>query len=230
MHRTATRAQWRDERLALLEREKEHTRNGDALAAARRDLPWVEVTEEYVFDTPAGHRTLAELFDGRSQLLVYHFMLPPGAESVCASCSSIADGVNGPHVHLEHHDVMFTAVSRAPLEEIEAYRARMGWSFRWASSYESDFNFDFLVSSTEERPLPEYNFRAIAEEDRFVGERPGVSAFVLQDGTVFHTYSAYGRGVDGIWGVYTWLDRAPMGRNDEPYWHRRRDELEAAVA
>jgi len=133
-------------------------------------------------------------------------------------------------VHLEHHDVMFTAISRAPLDEIEEYRARMGWSFRWASSYDSDFNFDFLVSSTEERPLPEYNFRAIAEEDRFVGERPGVSAFALEGGRVFHTYSAYGRGVDAIWGVYQWLDRAPKGRNDDPYWHRRRYELEAAAA
>jgi predicted dithiol-disulfide oxidoreductase (DUF899 family) len=230
MHRTGTRAQWREERLALLEREKELTRLSDDIARERQALPWVEVTKEYVFDTPDGRKTLAELFDGRSQLVMYHFMLPPGAEEVCASCSSIADGVNGPHVHLEHHDVMFTAVSRAPLEEIEAYRERMGWSFRWASSHGSDFNFDFLVSSTEERPLPEYNFRPIAERDRFVGERPGVSAFALEDGKVFHTYSAYERGVDAIWGVYQWLDRAPKGRNDETYWHRRRYELEAAAA
>ena len=230
MPRTGTREQWHEERLALLEREKQLTRLGDEVARERQALPWVEITKEYVLDTPDGRRTLAELFDGRSQLVVYHFMLPPGADSVCASCSSIADGVNGPHVHLEHHDVMFTAISRAPLDEIEEYRARMGWSFRWASSHDSDFNFDYLVSSTEERPLPEYNFRAIAEEDRFVGERPGVSAFALEDGKVFHTYSAYERGVDAIWGVYQWLDRAPKGRNDDPYWHRRRYELEAAAA
>ena len=153
MHRTGTRDQWREERMALLAREKELTRLSDEIARERQALPWVEVSKEYVFDTPDGRRTLAELFDGRSQLVMYHFMLPPGEEEVCASCSSIADGVNGPHEHLEHHDVMFTAVSRAPLEEIEAYRSRMGWSFRWASSHDSDFNFDFLVSSTEERPL-----------------------------------------------------------------------------
>jgi predicted dithiol-disulfide oxidoreductase (DUF899 family) len=161
---------------------------------------------------------------------MYHFMLPPGAHEVCPSCSSIADGVNGVHVHLEHHDVMFTAVSRAPLEEIERYRERMGWSFRWASSHGSDFNFDYAVSSTEERPLREYNFRAIAEEDRFAGERPGISAFALEDGRVFHTYAAYGRGVDAIWGVYPWLDRAPRGRNEDGYWHRRHDEYDAVAA
>ena len=152
------------------------------------------------------------------------------AEEVCPSCSSIADGVNGPHVHLEHHDVAFVAVSRAPLAKIEAYRARMGWTFRWASSHGSDFNFDFGVSSTEERPLHEYNFRAIPEADRFTGERPGLSAFAIEDGSVFHTYSTYGRGVDAIWGVYAWLDRAPKGRNEDGYWHRRRDEYEAVTA
>ena len=211
MHRTGTREQWREARLAF---PGELVGQAGQLLLAlqqRQALPWVEVEQEYVFDTPDGRRTLAELFDGRSQLVMYHFMLPPGAETVCASCSSIADGVNGPHVHLEHHDVMFTAVSRAPLDEIEAYRERTGWSFRWASSHGSNFNFDYLVSSTEERPLPEYNFRAIAEADRFVGERPGVSAFALEDGKVFHTYSAYERGVDAIWGVYHWLDRAPSG-------------------
>jgi predicted dithiol-disulfide oxidoreductase (DUF899 family) len=230
MHRTATRDQWRAERIALLEREKEHTRRGDELARARQELPWVPVEEEYAFDTPGGRRTLAELFEGRSQLLVYHFMLGPGTESPCASCSSIADGVNGPHVHLEHHDVAFTAISRAPLTEIEAYRQRMGWSFRWASSEPSAFNFDFGVSSTRERELEEYNFRAIPEADRYTGEMPGLSAFVLQDGQVFHTYSAYGRGVDAIWGVYAWLDRAPLGRNEDGYWHRRHDEYEAVSA
>ena len=228
MHRTGTRDQWLQERVALLAREKELTRLSDEIARERQALPWVEVEKEYVFDTPDGRRTLAELFDGRSQLVMYHFMLPPGAAEVCASCSSIADGVNGPHVHLEHHDVMFTAVSRAPLEEIEAYRSRMGWSFRWASAHGSDFNFDVGVSSTEERPLAEYNFAPV--EEPFVGERPGTSAFALEDGRVFHTYSAFSRGVDAIWGVYAWLDRAPLGRNEDGYWHRRHDEYETVAA
>lgn len=227
MHRTATREEWRAEREALLEREKQHTRAGDDLAAARRALPWVRVEPEYVFDTPAGPATLAELFDGRSQLLVYHFMLGPEMEQGCASCSSIADTVNGPHVHLEHHDVAFVAVSRGPLEQIEAYRRRMGWSFRWVSSHDSDFNFDFGVSSTAERPATEYNYAPV---DGSIGEEPGLSAFALEDGEVFHTYSAYGRGVEAVWGVYAWLDRAPMGRRDEEYWHRRTDEYETAPA
>lgn len=230
MHRTGTREQWRAERVELLAREKELTRLGDELARERQALPWVPIEQEYVFDTPDGARTLAELFDGRSQLIVYHFMLGPDDEAGCPSCSSIADGVNGPHVHLEHHDVAFVAVSRAPLEKIEEYRARMGWSFRWVSSRGSDFNFDFEVSSTEERPLREYNFRPIPERDRFTGERPGISAFALEDGKVFHTYSAYGRGVDAIWGLYAWLDRAPRGRNEDGYWHRRRDEYETVAA
>ena len=229
MHRTATRDQWRTERIELLEREKQHTRRGDELARARQELPWVPVEQDYAFDTPDGRRTLAELFDGRSQLLVYHFMLAPGTEQPCASCSSIADGVDGPHVHLEHHDVAFTAISRAPLAEIEAYRARMGWSFRWVSSEPGDFNFDFGVSSTEERPLREYNFAPMPAYD-YAYEMPGLSAFALQYGQVFHTYSAFGRGVDAIWGVYQWLDRAPLGRNDDEYWHRRHDEYEAVSA
>jgi predicted dithiol-disulfide oxidoreductase (DUF899 family) len=231
MHRTATREQWRAERIALLEREKELTRLTDEVARERQALPWVPVERDYVFETPDGRRTLAELFDGRSQLLVYHLMLGPGAGEGCPSCSSIADGVNGPHVHLENHDVMFTAVSRAPLEEIEAYRARMGWSFRWASSHGSDFNFDFGVSSTVERPLREYNFRAVEEEYDYDYEEPGVSAFALADGQVFHTYSGYARGVDAIWGVYAWLDRAPLGRNEAGgYWHRRHDEYGSVSA
>jgi len=230
MHRTATREEWRAERLALLEREKELTRLTDEVARERRALPWVPVEKAYAFDTPDGRRTLAELFDGRSQLLVYHFMLGPGTEEPCPSCSSIGDGVDGPHVHLENHDVMFTAVSRAPLEEIEAYRARMGWSFRWASSHGGDFNFDYGVSSTVERPLREYNFRAIEEDYAYDYEQPGVSAFALVDGKVFHTYSAYARGVDAIWGVYPWLDRAPLGRNEDGYWHRRHDEYDPVSA
>ncbi|HYF25329.1 MAG TPA: DUF899 domain-containing protein [Baekduia sp.] len=228
MHRTATRDEWRTARLALLQREKELTRLGDELARQRQDLPWVPVDKEYVFDTPDGPATLADLFGGRSQLIVQHFMLGPDMEAGCASCSSIADGVNGPHVHLEHHDVAFVAVSRAPLERLEDFRERMGWSFRWVSSHDSDFNFDFGVSSTAERPLREYNFAPVA--DGMVGERPGMSAFALQDGTVFHTYSTYGPGVDAIWGVYAWLDRAPKGRNEDGPWHRRRDEYVRATA
>lgn len=229
MHRTATRDQWRAARLELLEREKALTQQMDEIAGARQALPWVRVEKEYAFETPGGRRTLAELFDGRSQLLVQHLMLGPGEEQACPSCSSIADGVDGLHVHLEQHDVMFTAVSRAPLEEIEAYRARMGWSFRWVSAHGSDFNFDYGVSSTVERPLREYNFRAVEETYDYDYEQPGVSTFVLVDGEVFHTYSAYARGVDGLWGVYQWLDRAPLGRNEaEGYWHRRHDEYVSA--
>jgi predicted dithiol-disulfide oxidoreductase (DUF899 family) len=228
MHRTGTREQWRAERVALLEREKEYTRLGDELARQRQELPWVPIEKEYVFDTLDGPKTLAELFDGRSQLIVYHLMYGPEAEEVCPSCSSIADGFNGPHVHLENHDVAFAAVSRSPLERIEEYRRRMGWSFRWVSSHGSDFNFDFGVSSTDERPLREYNFAPF--ERAQAGEEPGMSAFALEEGTVLHTYSAFARGVDSLWGVYAWLDRAPKGRNEEGYWHRRRDEYEAARA
>jgi predicted dithiol-disulfide oxidoreductase (DUF899 family) len=230
MHRTGTRAQWREERLALLEREKQLTRLSDEVARERQALPWVEVSKEYVFDTPDGRKTFAELFDGRSQLVMYHFMLPPGAEEVCASCSSIADGVNGPHVHLEHHDVMFTAVSRAPLEEIEAYRERMGWSFRWASSHGSDFNFDFGVSYTEEQRAngAEHNFRW---EDDPGDEGHGLSSFALEDGVVYHVYSTYARGTDVFNTFYQLLDRAPKGRDEDAllrgegeWWWRRHDE------
>lgn len=228
MHRTADRTQWRAERVALLEREKELTRLGDEVARARQELPWVPVEQEYAFDTLDGRSTLAELFGGRSQLIVYHFMLSAEMEAGCRSCSSIADSVNGPHVHLVNHDVAFAAVSRAPLEQIEAYRERMGWSFRWVSSHDSDFNFDFGVSSTEERPLREYNYAPVTEQR--TRELPGISAFALQDGEVFHTYSAYSRGIDALWGVYQWLDRAPKGRNDDEYWHRRNDEYEPATA
>jgi predicted dithiol-disulfide oxidoreductase (DUF899 family) len=229
MHRTGTRDQWRAERLALLEREKALTRLSDDLARERQALPWVPIEQEYVFDTPDGPRTLAELFDGRSQLIVQHFMLGPEMAAGCTSCSSIADGVNGPHIHLEHHDVAFVAVSRAPLSAIEEYRRRMGWAFRWVSSHGSDFNFDFGVSSTEERPLLEYNFAPVADPGS--GERPGMSAFAREGDRVFHTYSTYSRGVDALWGAYYWLDRAPKGRNEgDGYWHRRHDEYGDAPA
>jgi predicted dithiol-disulfide oxidoreductase (DUF899 family) len=215
-------------RLKLLEREKELTRLSDELARERAALPWEEVTADYVFDTEHGPRSLAELFDGRSQLIVYHFMFAPGTENPCASCTSIAHHMDLPRVYLENHDVTWTAVSRAPLEELLAYRQRMGWTLPWASSHGSEFNLDFHVSSTVERPLREYNF---APMEAYEGELPGMSAFALRDGKVFHTYSAYARGLDATWGIYQWLDRAPLGRNEgEGYWFKRPDEFAAAVS
>ena len=222
-----TRAEWDTARRTLLEHEKELTRLSDKLAQERQALPWVRVDEQYVFDTEHGTRTLAELFDGRSQLFVYHFMLGPDWGEGCPSCSSLGDHIDLPRVHLEHHDVTWTAVSRAPLPEILAYRERMGWTFPWASSFGNEFNFDYLVSSTDEHPLVEYNFRAVSDDDRAngPGELPGVSAFALRDGVVYHTYSAYARGLDAMWGMYQWLDRAPLGRNeaDGAGWFRRHD-------
>ncbi len=217
-----------DARLALLEREKQLTRMSDELARERAALPWEEVTAEYVFDTEHGPRTLAELFDGRSQLIVYHFMFAPEWDEGCASCTATGHHMDRPRVYLENHDVTWTAVSRAPLEKLLAYRERMDWTFPWASSHGSDFNFDFKVSSTAERPLREYNFREGAPHD---GELHGMSAFILRDGKVFHTYSAYSRGLDLMWGMYAWLDRAPLGRNEsEGYWLKRPDEFAAAVS
>jgi predicted dithiol-disulfide oxidoreductase (DUF899 family) len=246
----ATREEWLTARLELLEAEKEHTRRGDELARMRRELPWVPVEKDYRFETVDGPATLRDLFGGRSQLLVYHFMFGPGWTGGCPSCSSIADGFNGSVVHLEHHDVAFAAVSRAPVHELEAYKQRLGWTFTWASSGNSDFNFDFTTSITEEQQRSgdaEYNYRPVdtswlLEPDpgsdivkqfaRMAGtdvpgytrERPGMSAFALQDGVVYHTYSTFARGLDGLWGMYQWLDRAPQGRNESGGWWRRRDE------
>jgi predicted dithiol-disulfide oxidoreductase (DUF899 family) len=247
---TATREQWLAARLELLEAEKEHTRRGDELARRRRELPWVQVEKEYRFETASGPATLRDLFGGRSQLLVYHFMFGPGWTGGCPSCSAIADGFNGSVVHLEHHDVAFAAVSRAPVDALEAYKRRLGWTFTWASSHDGDFNYDFNTSVTEEQQRSgsvEYNFRAedtswlaapepgsatvrefaaMAGTDVpwFVRERPGMSAFALEDGVVHHTYSAYARGLDALWGMYQWLDRAPKGRNEADAWWRRHDE------
>ena len=229
-HPTATRAEWRTARLALLEREKELTRRSDEVARERQALPWVPVEQDYRFATEDGERTLADLFGGRSQLIVQHFMFGPGWEVGCPSCSAIADGMELQRAHLEHHDVGFVAISRAPLDELLAYRARQGWTFPWASSHGSDFNFDFGVSQTAERPLREYNFAAVPEERQGAdAELPGMSAFALRDGQVFHTYSAYARGLDAIWGMYQWLDRAPLGRNEEGagLWWQRRSEYGA---
>lgn len=225
-HVTGTRAEWVDARRVLLEREKELTKMSDDVTRQRLELPWVRVDEQYVFDSEDGPKSLVDLFDGRSQLFTYHFMFGPDWEEGCPSCSSLGDHIDLSRVHLEHHDVSWVAVSRAPLAKLLAYRARMGWSFPWVSSFASDFNFDFKVSSSEERPLLEYNFRETTDEMRQAGptELPGMSAFVLQDGVVYHTYSAYARGLDVVWGMYQWLDRAPLGRNEEGgSWLRRHD-------
>jgi predicted dithiol-disulfide oxidoreductase (DUF899 family) len=247
-HRTSTPNEWLTERLALLEAEKELTRRSDELAQRRQALPWVRVDKQYRFDTDEGSASLADLFRGRSQLLVYHFMFGPDWAAGCPSCSMIADGFGGFAVHLANHDVMLWAVSRAPLAKLAAYKRRMGWTFPWASSFESDFNSDFSVSFTEEEQRAggiEYNYRRSGEAmdaksapepvrqfaamvgtdaATFTRDRPGMSAFVREDGAVYHTYSAYARGLDGLWGAYQWLDRAPKGRNESGIWWRRHDE------
>ncbi|HTR94272.1 MAG TPA: DUF899 domain-containing protein [Trebonia sp.] len=250
-HKTGTREEWLAARLDLLEAEKELTKRGDELARQRQELPWVRVDKDYRFQTDDGEASLAGLFRGRSQLLVYHFMFGPDYTAGCPSCSAIADGFNGFAVHLANHDVALCAVSRAPLEQLQAYKRRMGWTFPWASSYGSDFNFDFGVANTKEEweaGARQYNFRgedlrgSTPEEasslDTFTqsivgtdwqtyrSEGPGVSAFALEDGVVYHTYSAYSRGLDGLWGMYQWLDRAPLGRNESGMWFRRHDEYD----
>src|SRR5579859_4293284 len=249
-HVTGTREQWLKARLELLEAEKAHTRRGDELARQRQALPWVRIDEAYRFETDDGAASLADLFAGRSQLLVYHFMFGPEYTAGCPSCSTIADGFNGFDVHLANHGVMLSAVSRAPLPKLQAYKRRMGWTFPWASSFASDFNFDFGVSFTEDqqrRGIVEYNYRrgghsmdaaqvpapvalmaasSGTDVPTYSRERPGMIAFVLEDGVVYHSYSAYARGVDGLWGMYQWLDRAPKGRNETGVWWRRHDEYE----
>jgi predicted dithiol-disulfide oxidoreductase (DUF899 family) len=249
-HITGSREQWLAARLALLEEEKELTRRSDALAERRQALPWVRVDKDYRFDTDDGPATLKDLFKGRSQLLVYHFMFGPDYRAGCPSCSMIADGFNGFTVHLAHHDVVLMAVSRAPLAKLQAYKERMGWTFPWASSAAGDFNFDFNVSITEEQqraagveynytrrahpltareiPAPVAEFAAMCGTDglTYARDRPGMSAFALEGGVVYHTYSAYARGVDGLWGAYQWLDRAPKGRNETGPWWRRHDEYD----
>jgi predicted dithiol-disulfide oxidoreductase (DUF899 family) len=234
-HRTATRDEWLAERLDLLKAEKELTRLNDDLARRRRELPWVRVDEDYVFDTESGEATLADLFRGRSQLIVYHFMYGPDWDEGCPSCSSVADGFDETHLHLQNHDVAFTAVSRAPLEKLLAYRERMGWSFPWASSGRSDFNFDYNVSFTPESVAKgqAHNFRPLSgwqtDPANLPFEGPGMSAFALDDGVVYHTYSAYTRGLDALWNMWQWLDRAPLGRNEGDYaWFRRHDQYEAS--
>ena len=249
-HPTATQEEWRAARLALLEGEKDLTRRSDEVARQRRELPWVRVDKTYRFETDEGSASLPDLFRGRSQLLVYHFMFGPDYAAGCPSCSAIADGFNGFGVHLAHHDVTLCAVSRAPLGKLQRYKQRMGWTFPWASASGGDFNYDFNVSITEEQQRKgdvEYNYRRgghpmVAENPpqpvaqsaatcgtdalTYVRERPGMTAFALEDGVVYHTYSTYARGLDGLWGMYQWLDRAPKGRNETGIWWRRHDEYD----
>jgi predicted dithiol-disulfide oxidoreductase (DUF899 family) len=247
-HMIGTREEWLAARLELLQAEKALTRRGDEVARARQDLPWVRVDKTYRFETDEGSASLVDLFGGRSQLLVYHFMFGPDYTAGCPSCSSIADGFDGLVVHWTNHDVTLSAVSRAPLPKLQAYKQRMGWNFPWASSCGDDFNFDFNVSFTEAQqregvieynyergghamdavPIPEpvAQFAATCGTDAptYSRDRPGLSTFVLEDGVVYHTYSTYARGVDGIWGIYQWLDRAPKGRNETGPWFCRHDE------
>jgi predicted dithiol-disulfide oxidoreductase (DUF899 family) len=249
-HKTGTRKEWLAARLTLLEAEKALVRRSDEVAQQRQRLPWVRIDKEYRLDTDEGKVSLADLFRGRSQLLVYHFMFGPDYTAGCPSCSAIADGFNGIAVHLAHHDVMLWAVSRAPLPKLQAYKRRMGWTFPWASSFGDDFNADFNVWFSEAQQREgriEYNYRrepAVTSDDdgpvdmaamtgtdaaTYTRERPGMSAFALRDGAVYHTYSTYARGLDGLWGMYQWLDRAPKGRNEPDFWWRRHDEYVGAA-
>ncbi|TFV90175.1 DUF899 domain-containing protein [Oxalobacteraceae bacterium OM1] len=258
-HATGSREDWLAARLQLLAAERDLTHRSDAVALQRQALPWVRIDKDYRFDTDAGAASLADLFQGRSQLLVYHFMFGPDYTAGCPSCSAIADGFEGIAVHLANHDVTLAAVSRAPLHKLQAYKERMGWSFPWASSSGSDFNADFNVWFSEQQQRDgtiEYNYSREApmptalagktvsqwttdvapnavdqiaamtgtDAATYTRDRPGLSAFVLEDGAVYHTYSSYARGLDSLWGMYQWLDRAPKGRNETGVWWRRRDE------
>jgi predicted dithiol-disulfide oxidoreductase (DUF899 family) len=261
-HTTGTRKEWLAARLKLLEAEKDLVHRSDDLARRRQALPWVKIDKAYRFETEEGNASLADLFRGRSQLLIYHFMFGPDYTAGCPSCSAIADGFDGSVVHLASHDVTLSAMSRAPLAKLQAYKRRMGWTFPWASSFGSDFNADFHVFFTEAQQRAggiEYNYvresaapvheplagktvqqwkseseGPVAEMAATTGtdvatytrERPGMSAFILEDGVVYHTYSTYARGLDGLWAMYQWLDRAPKGRNERGLWWRRHDEYD----
>jgi predicted dithiol-disulfide oxidoreductase (DUF899 family) len=257
-HLTGTRKDWLAARLALLEAEKELTHRSDAVARQRQQLPWVRIDKDYSFETDNGSASLKDLFRGRSQLLVYHFMFGPDYKAGCPSCSAIADGFDGIATHLANHDVMLWAVSRAQLAKLQVFKQRMGWTFPWASSSASDFNPDFNVWFSEQQQRDggiEYNYQrepalqpsndrpAIKSRETpdgaakgaamtgtdvatYARERPGLSAFVLEDGVVYHTYSTYARGLDGLWSAYQWLDRAPKGRNEPNYWWHHHDQYE----
>ena len=245
-HRIGTRQEWLAARERLLVREKEHTRLGDELAQQRRDLPWVPVEKEYRFDTDNGEKALAELFDGRSQLLLYHFMFGPSYEAGCPVNSSIADSVNGVLPHLHARDVTFLLVSQAPLEKLQAYKRRMGWNLPWVSTAPTDFNFDLGFSHTEEQgrqvveqmmgenalpPIVEQNARASGTDaSGYMTESPGFSTFVHDDGAAYHTYSTTWRGLEFVMGYYPILDHAPKGRDEGEAWQlwiRRHDEYES---
>jgi predicted dithiol-disulfide oxidoreductase (DUF899 family) len=217
--------EWLEARKELLAKEKEFTRLRDQLTEQRHTLPWEAVEKEYVFDGPDGKETLAELFDGRSQLLVYHFMFGPDWEVGCPICSFWADNFEPAVQHLKHRDVTMIAISRAPFEKIAAYKKRMGWSFKWVSSFENDFNFDYAVSFNREEPEVVHNYRLIAPPDN--EEHAGVSVFYKENGDVFHTYSTYSRGLDLLNTTYNYLDHVPKGRDEDgrgPFWVRRHDE------
>jgi predicted dithiol-disulfide oxidoreductase (DUF899 family) len=253
-HRVGTREEWLAARRELLAREKEHTRRADELASQRRELPWVPVEKEYRFESEDGTKTLAELFDGHPQLLVYHFMFGPGFEAGCPACSGIADCFNAFHVHLANRaDAKLVCISRAPLPKLREYKRRMGWTFPWVSSFGDDFNYDYCSSYTPEQlrtggehnfahfedrtplfaedgPVSETAASAGVDAAEFLQEAPGMSAFVLSEGAVYHTYSTYSRGLDALWGTYQWLDRAPFGRHgDEKIWSRK-DEYPGVTA
>jgi predicted dithiol-disulfide oxidoreductase (DUF899 family) len=253
-HTTGTREQWLTARMELLKAEKELTQRSDELAQRRQALPWVRMDKQYRFETDEGSASLTDLFQGRSQLLVYHFMFGPEYSAGCPSCSSIADGFDGFAVHLANHDVTLCAVSRAPLAKLQAYKRRLGWTFPWASSFGGDFNTDFNVwfSEAQQRagnieynykraghavdkltvvPEPVRQFAASCGTDAptYTRDRPGMSAFALEEGVIYHTYSTYARGLDGLWGMYQWLDRAPRGRNENGPWWRRNDEYGKAM-
>jgi predicted dithiol-disulfide oxidoreductase (DUF899 family) len=255
-YKVVSQEEWRSARIKLLKDEKELTKHGDDVAKKRQELPWVKIEKEYIFDTDEGELSLADLFKERSQLLIYHFMFGPDYKAGCPHCSAIADGFNGFAVHLANHDVMLWAVSRAQLDKLQPFKQRMGWTFPWASSYNSDFNFDFNVSFTKEQQHSgdiDYNYNkgnvssrqsdidpndTASEEGKkiasttgtdwatYTQEAPGMSAFVLKDGIIYHTYSSYARGLDSLWGIYQWLDRAPLGRNEDGFWMRRHDEYD----
>jgi predicted dithiol-disulfide oxidoreductase (DUF899 family) len=255
-HAVVSQEQWLAARVELLKAEKELTRLGDDVARKRLELPWVKIDKEYQFDTDEGKVAFIDLFKGRSQLLMYHFMFGPDYTAGCPHCSAIADGFNGISDHLANHDVMLWAVSRAPFQKLQAYKERMGWTFPWASSYGGDFNFDFHVSFSEDQQRSgdvDYNYSkgnvsskqsdinptdTASEEGKkiasttgtdwatYTQEAPGMSAFVLVDGVIYHAYSSYARGLDSLWGIYQWLDRAPLGRNESGFWMRRHDEYD----
>jgi predicted dithiol-disulfide oxidoreductase (DUF899 family) len=229
-HKVGTREEWLAARIALLEREKELTRRSDELARERQELPWVPVEEPYSFETNEGTKTLAELFEGRSQLLVFHLMFGPEDAEACPGCSFMADHVDGAVVHLNHRDVTFVAMSRAPLEKLNAYKRRMGWRLPWVSAFGTDFNLDFAVFTEEERRTGTgFNFGSARRADLNVREEElhGLSAFALEDGVVYHSYSCYDRGTDVLHGTWQLLDRAPKGRGDDfENWPRRHDEYE----